>query len=212
MQNQQRGFFGVIIPLNILDSKELTIAEKFVYAYVASYAKCCFDSNERIAERIGVSKETVSRALSKLQKLKYVYVEFVNNNSSARRLYAIFENPKKLEYLSKKGMFQEENHSFPQASQIDARQNVARQNDEEASQNDEPHNGGEASQIVNQRIKNKKKKENTEQKPNLNTAGLAGNEPAGLVRPERKNFANTFEFIQACKTFREGQTCGIENR
>lgn len=168
----QRGFFGVIIPLEILDLKELTPCEKFVYAYVASFTKCCFESNEKIAEKIGVSKETVSRALAKLSKMGFIFIEYIKNNSSKRRLYAIFENPRKLAFLAEKGMFKqwnnrEEKQSFPQASQNDEPQIVASQNDEEASQNDEPQNRGEASQNDYHRIKEENKNKATpEQIPN----------------------------------------------
>ena len=37
--------------------------------------------------------------------MQYVYVEFVNNNSAMRRIYVVLDNPKKLAYLSRKGMF-----------------------------------------------------------------------------------------------------------
>lgn len=189
MATQERGFFGVIIPLEILDNTELTVSEKFVYAYVASFRKCCFESNDMIAEKIGVSKETVSRALNKLAKIGFVLVEYVKNNSSKRRIYAVFENPKKIAYLAKNDMFKgqdnrEEDTTFPQASQIDAPQNEARQNDEEARQNDEPQNRGEASQIDYQRIKEEnKKKGNTEQNPN-----------ASLMKIKRSDFETDEEY------------------
>ena len=206
-----RGFFGVIIPIEILDS-DLTPAEKIIYAYIASYSKCCMDSNERISERINVSKETVSRAINKLQKMNYLFVEFVKNNPSKRRIYAIFDNPKKIGYLTKKGYFSTgfstSEESKKQGSSDEPSQNdeaqpsecaEPSQNDEVPSQNVKAHNGGEPSQNVNQRIKNKKKKEITEQKTNYESpAGSAGKLPASrLKRPLRKDFENDVEFEEA---------------
>lgn len=194
---EKRGFFGVIVPVEILDAKELSISEKFIYAFVASFTKACFLSNEKIAERIGVSKETVSRALTKLSKLGYVYVELVNGNSAARRIYAVFENPKKLAYLAKKGLFnREQQPSFPQARQNDEprakNEGEARQNDEGVSQNDEPHNRGEVSQNDYHRIKEEKEEESA--------AGCSGSRPAS--RPLRKDYQTQEEWEQAIYNFR----------
>ena len=70
MQDQnKREFWGIIIPVEILDSTEISANEKIVYGYVASYRKMCLDSNEKIAERLSVSEKTVSRALQKLQDM-----------------------------------------------------------------------------------------------------------------------------------------------
>ena len=40
-EKNQRGFFGVIIGKEILDDPDLSIAEKFIYGYIASFARCC---------------------------------------------------------------------------------------------------------------------------------------------------------------------------
>jgi hypothetical protein len=53
----------------------------------------------------GLEERTLQRALKKLAELKYVFIEYVNNNSAMRRIYVVLDNPKKLEYLAKKGMF-----------------------------------------------------------------------------------------------------------
>ena len=101
----QRGFFGIIIPKEILDDTDLNVAEKFVYGYIASFPKCCFESNEKIAKKLGVSESTVAHAIPELVRKSYLFVEKKGNNSAARRIYAVFDNPKKLAYLAKKGMF-----------------------------------------------------------------------------------------------------------
>ena len=53
----------------------------------------------------GLEERTLQRALKKLAEMKYVFIEYVNNNSAKRRIYTVLDNPKKLEYLAKKGMF-----------------------------------------------------------------------------------------------------------
>jgi hypothetical protein len=55
----------------------------------------------------GLDVSTIKRGLKKLSELKFVYIEFVNNNSAARRIYVVLDNPKKLAYLVSKGAFNE---------------------------------------------------------------------------------------------------------
>ena len=104
-QDNQRGFFGILIPKEILDDQELSIAEKFIYGYIASFTRCCFESNEAIATKLGISESTIKHAIPKLVEKGYFYVEKLNNNNNARRIYSILDNPKKLAYLAKKGLF-----------------------------------------------------------------------------------------------------------
>lgn len=139
-----RGFFGIIIPAEIVESTELTVGEKFVYGFIASFQKACFLSNQAISERTGVSEATVSRAIGRLSRMGYLFVELINNNNATRRIYSVFDNPKKLAYLSRKGLLnREEQASFPQSSQ----------NDEKSRQNDETPNGGESRQNDDNRIR-----------------------------------------------------------
>lgn len=195
MQESRQGFTGVWIPKELLNSTGLTPAEKILYANIASFSKCCFETNERLADKCGISERSISRSLQKLQELGYVIIEYVKNDSSRRRIYAILDNPKKIQYLVKKGLFPQENNedsggelnSFPQGSQNGDRQNVHRQNGEDGSQNGDPQNGGEGSQNGDQRIKNKKKnKEKPKLKPNLNDgasrAAFGGRAPAPPTR------------------------------
>lgn len=223
-ENQKRGFWGVIVPMEILDNTDISANEKIVYCYVASYTKMCLDSNERIAERIGVSEHTVTRALKKLSELGYVFIEFVNNDNSKRRIYAIHENPKKLAYLEKKGLLGsftqpkpneqsqltgESEGSFPHSCQNGERDsqngNSSCQSGKNSCQSGNSQNGGESCQSGNQRIiKNKENKETTEQKPNDTTdrASLAGCGPArsglGSTRPRRADFESDDDYAEAC--------------
>lgn len=193
MQEEKRGFFGVIVPIEILDDPNLTPGEKLIYSYVASYSKACFDSNERIAERLGVGERSVSRALQVLSELGYVYVELVGNNNSARRIYAVFENPKKLAYLASKGMFSRNAQSYPQSRQNGETSEDSRQIGVDSRQIGDTRNGGDSRQIGDQRIRINKNKDDTEQKPN----GSAGSACVAASRPKRKDFESDEEFDRA---------------
>ena len=100
------GITYVIMPIEILQDKNLTPSEKILYCYLSLFKKgMCFQSNDKLAEMTGLDESTIKRGLKKLGDMEYVYVEFVNNNSAMRRIYVVLDNPKKLAYLSRKGMF-----------------------------------------------------------------------------------------------------------
>lgn len=103
MKNQnQRGFFGIVISKEILNDRELTINEKFIYSYLASFQKYCFESNERIANKLGVSESSVRHTIPALTKKGYIVVEKVNNSNNKRRIYDVFNKPKKKLVLERK--------------------------------------------------------------------------------------------------------------
>lgn len=103
------GITYVIMPVDILQDKNLTSSEKILYCYLGLFKKgVCFQSNETLAEITGLDESTIKRGLKKLADLQYVFIEFVNNNSAMRRIYVILDNPKKLAYLTRKGMFSAE--------------------------------------------------------------------------------------------------------
>lgn len=109
------GISFVIMPVEILQDKNLTSSEKILYCYLSLFKKgVCFQSNDKLAEMTGLDESTIKRGLKKLGELKYVYVEFVNNNSAMRRIYVVLDNPKKLAYLSRKGMFSLERKPEPE--------------------------------------------------------------------------------------------------
>lgn len=100
------GISFVIMPIEILQDKNLTSSEKILYCYLSLFKKgVCFQSNDKLSEMTGLDESTIKRGLKKLSEMQYVYVEFLNNNSAMRRIYVVMDNPKKLEYLAKKGMF-----------------------------------------------------------------------------------------------------------
>lgn len=100
------GISYVIMPIDILQDKNLTPSEKILYCYLGLFKKgVCFQSNEKLAEMTGLDESTIKRGLKKLSDMKYVFIELVNGNKNKRRIYVVLDNPKKLAYLSRKGMF-----------------------------------------------------------------------------------------------------------
>ena len=100
------GITFVVMPIDILQDKNLTSSEKILYCYLSLFKKgVCFQSNEKLAEMTGLDESTIKRGLKKLAEMAYIFIEYVNNNSAARRIYTILDNPKKLAYLTRAGMF-----------------------------------------------------------------------------------------------------------
>lgn len=144
--NEKSGITFVNIPMEIFSSQELTANEKILYGYLSIFRKqCCFRSNGALAEDLGVSERTITNGLDHLKKLGYIFIEFVNGNSSARRIYVMFDNPKKTKYLIDRGYLK----SFPQGSKICEGD---RKNCVEGSKICEPHNRDEGSKICDHRI------------------------------------------------------------
>lgn len=184
--SNQRGFFGIIIPKEILDDKDLNITEKFIYGYIASFTRCCFESNEKIAAKLGISESTIKHAIPKLVGKGYFYVEKVNNSNNARRIYSVLDNPKKLAYLSRKGAFKPvENSDAVVQNMHDVVQNMHYDK-----------TGVHSAKYAHIDIEEIKNKVETEQKPN-EAAGSAGSRPAGSFRLNRDDFDNDEEFEEA---------------
>lgn len=138
--NEERGISFVNIPIEVFGSKDLTANEKVLYGYLSIFKKqCCFQSNEALAEALGVSENTITNALKHLESLNYVFVEYINNNSAKRRIYVIFDNPNKLKYLLSKGYL---SNSFPQGHK----------NCEAGHKNCDPQNRGEGHKNCDHRI------------------------------------------------------------
>ena len=109
------GISYVIMPIDILQDKNLTCSEKILYCYLSLFKKgVCFQSNDKLAEMTGLDDSTIKRGLKKLAEMQYVFIEFLNNNSAQRRIYVILDNPKKLAYLTRKGMFSLDKKDDPQ--------------------------------------------------------------------------------------------------
>lgn len=183
-EKNQRGFFGIIIGKEILDDQDLSIAEKFIYGYIASFTRCCFETNERIAEKLGVSESTVKHAIPKLAEKGYLFVEKANNNNNARRIYSVMDNPKKLAYLAKKGLFKPVENSEPVVQNMhDVVQNMH-----------DDITGVRSAKFAHIDKEEKKNKVENEQKPNKSSAGLAGSGPASRLNIKREDFADDYEY------------------
>lgn len=183
-EKNQRGFFGIIIGKEILDDQDLSIAEKFIYGYIASFTRCCFETNERIAEKLGVSESTVKHAIPKLAEKGYLFVEKANNNNNTRRIYSVMDNPKKLAYLARKGLFKPVENSEPVVQNLhDVVQNMH-----------DGITGVRSAKFAHIDKEEKKNKVESEQKPNDSSAGLAGSGPASRLNIKREDFADDYEY------------------
>ena len=111
-----QGIQYVVMPIEVLQNEELSPSEKILYCYLTLFKKgVCFQSNAGIEKMTGLQEKTISRGLKKLSELGYIYIEYVNGNSAARRIYTILDNPKKLEYLAKVGAFKRDTGTLPEA-------------------------------------------------------------------------------------------------
>lgn len=71
------------VPTDILDNKELSLLDKFIYGEVFTMSvqgKDFFMSNSILAERYGKSKVTISRSVNKLSRLGYIHAEMTYND------------------------------------------------------------------------------------------------------------------------------------
>ena len=100
------GIQYVVMPMEILQNEQLTPSEKILYCYLTLFKKqCCFQSNAGIEKITGLQQKTITRGLKTLSELGYIFIEYVNGNNAARRIYTLLDNPRKLEYLAKAGAF-----------------------------------------------------------------------------------------------------------
>lgn len=156
MSNEENiGISFVNIPIEIFSSKELTANEKILYGYLSIFKKqCCFQSNEKLAETLSVSVPTITNALKHLAELEYIFIELINNNNARRRIYVIFDNPKKLKYLISKGYLE----SFPHSNKNYESPIESNKNYEMSNKNYETRNRGESNKnYENKIIKDNKK-------------------------------------------------------
>lgn len=170
MNEEKNGISFVNIPIEIFSNKELTASEKILYGYLSIFKKqCCFQSNETLADAIGVSVPTISNALKHLSDLEYIFIEFVNNNSAKRRIYVVFDNPKKLKYLISKGFL---------VDKLVENSKGVNKNYEGANKIYEPHNRGEANKNYEHKIIKYNK--------NIVDSALAIDEPSRINAKTRK--------------------------
>lgn len=75
MNNEKQK--GIWIPIEILEDNRLDLTEKVILAIYKYYTiegdgHCCFLTNDKIAEMIGVSKRTIQRTKQKLKELNLI--------------------------------------------------------------------------------------------------------------------------------------------
>lgn len=211
-ENGKTKFIGVLVKPEILGDRRLTIAEKFIFSYVASYKKVCWDSNACIADRLGLSVPTVTRAIKRLQEAGFLFVDYQKGNNSKRKIFVVWNQPNKRRILERKNRGESATfpqsfpQSFPHSNQNDYPPN---QNDSKSNQNDEPRNRGESNQNDYHRIiRGKRGSKKTTIRPcsKQDLAGLAGSRPASQVI-RAKDFENVQDFEKAFyarNTFRLG--------
>ena len=196
-EQNQRGFFGIIITKEILEDKDLNITEKFIYGYIASFQRCCFESNDKIAQKLGISESAVAHAIPKLAGKCYLFVE-KSGKSTSRRIYSIYDNPKKMKYLAKKGMFNDENEVVENSQKRVQNMHSPMQNMHSRVQNMHSQITGVVSAKFADIDKEQKRiKSETEQKPNNKSAGLAGELPASRLDLKRKDYKTEEDYERA---------------
>ena len=194
MENQtQREFFGIIVSKEIMENRELSIAEKFIYSYIASFKNSCYENNERIAERLGLSESVVAHALPKLAQKGFLVIT-KKGKSTSRRIFETYSNKKRARYFAKKeaskvGKNPVENSKKRVQNMHSRVQNMHSQK-----------TGGVSAKYADIEYRINKNKEKNEQKPNLKlgtSAGLAGELPASRLIVKRNDYESANEFERA---------------
>lgn len=175
-------FFGIVISKELLANRELSLADKVIYSYVASFKNFCVESNHNIADKIGVSTSTVAHSISKLEGAGFIFVEKMNGNNSARRLYAVADKPNRLAYLKQK------NRKMACGKPVENFEPIV-QNLHEVVQN--LHYSQQGGVVQNLHTKNKRIKKNKAKTDNFRGAESPPKATweafGGLSRPDRKS-------------------------
>lgn len=202
-------FTGVFIPKEILLDENLTAGEKILYANIASFNKCCFESNERLAEKCSMSERSVSGGLKRLQERGFVFAELVGGNSAKRRLYALADSPKKVKYLVAKGLLRAEQPELqPVENSVKGVAKIATQGSkicEGGSKNCDPLTDG-GSQNLRPKIYKEEKSEKSrfigDTGPVENSKPTSGSFERPLsARPKREDYDSEEEWYEASCAF-----------
>ncbi len=73
-EKQPKEYTGTWIPAAIMEDEDLTIAERMLYAEIASYKKC-FASNAFFAERLKLTERSIQRYKKRLVVKGYIVIE-----------------------------------------------------------------------------------------------------------------------------------------
>ena len=99
MNEENQVSYYAIIPATVRYNKELKPAEKLLYGEITSLTNkfgYCFASNRYFARLYQVTIHTVSQWFSHLEKLGYIYIDFVPNEQNKmkeRRIYLMETTP-----------------------------------------------------------------------------------------------------------------------
>lgn len=77
---------------SVLESKTINSTEKLIMGIITSLAfkeSYCYANNEYFAQKLSVSKRTITKALSNLKKENLIYMETINQQ---RRIYLVENN------------------------------------------------------------------------------------------------------------------------
>jgi len=80
--------FFAIIPINILEKRNLSANAKLLYAEIVALSKKsgkCFATNEYLAERLGLSKRSIPTLLKELKKERLIKISINRNNKGTFR-------------------------------------------------------------------------------------------------------------------------------
>ena len=89
-QEQQKENFYAVIPVYILQDKELTQTAKLLYGQISALTNkegYCWASNSYFAELFDCSKDTISRNINLLIKKGYIKGTIEKKNGNLRKLY-----------------------------------------------------------------------------------------------------------------------------
>lgn len=86
--------YYAIIPANVRYAKDLSFLEKFLFAEMTALSNMsgyCSASNKYFAQLYDKTEETISRAISKLQKLSFINIEYEKEGSVVikRKIYPL---------------------------------------------------------------------------------------------------------------------------
>lgn len=87
------NYYG-IIPANVRYDENLTLLEKFLYCEFTALSNLngyCYSKNEYFGKLYNKDKATISRAISHLEELKYIYIEYEKQGArvTKRRIYPL---------------------------------------------------------------------------------------------------------------------------
>jgi len=125
-QIDKPGYYAVI-PANVRYDKELSAQSKLIYAEISSLVNAkgyCWATNQYIAEMYGLTKESISRCISQLEKNGYISTQIIKKDKqiTERRIFLSIAIDRK-------------NNTYPEKSQDPLDKKVKNPIDEKVKEN-----------------------------------------------------------------------------